>query len=385
MSIKSEVIALSISNNERTVDIPLYNMYNVILRNRIDAIGIHMELYINDETDLKNIMPIKGGEIIHITVLDAHGNQLDKEYKLSNIFAMGSQSDNENPTIIYAIEKDAFDLLFTRKYQNFNDKKISDVIKDLLPKDAEIEETKNSINMTNPNWSINKFVQKLSDMAINKKGDISYLFYQDADGFKFKSLETIIDENKDEAKDYVFDNYNPDYRYNIIDWLDKSRPDYLANQVRNVSNNKYVAYDPDEKGFKSTEVKAKDLENTKLGKGSIQDEGIRERENTKVVVVDYHGDDDLENTVNNSIIFRSYNKSMELLLNFDLEIKVGTVLNLLVPSKNDSTELSNTQAGKWIVKRLAHQFNTLSAYTKVEVVRNGAYNDTDKQKGKIIE
>lgn len=385
MSLKVEIITLSISNDERTVDIPLYNMYNAIIRNRIDAIGLHLELLFNDETDLKNIMPIKGGEIIHVNVQDAHGNQLDKEYKLSNIYALGNANDNENATIIHAIEKEAFDLFFTRKYQNFNDKKISDVLKDILPKGSEIEETKNTINITNPNWSINKFVQKLANRAINTKGNISYLFFQDAEGFKFKSLETIIEENKESAKDYVFDNYNPDYRYNVIDWYDKSKPDYLANQVRNVSNNKYVAYDPDSKGFKSKEVKTKDLENTKLGKGVTHAEEVRERENKKVVVVDYYGDDDFDNVVNNQVIFRSYNKSMELLINFDLEVKVGSVLNLLIPAKNDSTELSNTQAGKWIVKRLAHQFNTVNAYTKVEVIRNGSYNDTVKQKGKIVE
>lgn len=385
MSLKSEVVALSIGNDERTIDIPLYNMYNVIIRNRVDAIGIHLELFFNDETDLKNLLPIKGGEVVHLIVNDAHGGQLDKEFKLININSVGNQTSNENPSIIEAIESEAFTLMYTRKYQNFNEKKISDVLKTLLPSGSDIEETKNKINMTNPNWSINKFIQSLTNRAINTKEKISYLFYQDVDGFKFKSLETIMDENKDLANDYVFDDYNPDYRYNIIDWVDKSRTNLLEDQTHNVSNNKYVAYDPDSKSFKTKEVKAKDLENTKLGKGVSQSNDIRNRENTKVVIVDYYGDDDFENTLKNDSIFRSYNKSMELLLNFDLNVKVGSVINVLIPTKNDSTELSNTQAGKWIVKRLAHQFNTLNAYTKVEIVRNGTYNDTEKQKGTIVE
>lgn len=385
MSLKSEVIALSISNDERTIDIPLYNMYNVILRNRIDAIGIHMELLFNDETDLKNILPIKGGEIIHLIVNDAHGNQIDKEFKLININSTGNHSSNENPTIVEAVESQGFELMHTRKYQNFNNKKISDVLKNILPSGSEIEPTKNKINMTNPNWTINKFVQNLSNRAINTKDKISYLFFQDTDGFKFKSLETIMDDNKDLAKDYIFDDYNPDYRYNILDWMDTSKSNLLDEQTHNVSNNKYVAYDPDAKAFKTKEVKAKDLENTKLGKGASQSQDVRERDNTKVVIVDYHGEDDFENAIKNDVIFKGYNRTLELLLNFDLAVKVGTVINVLVPSKNDSTELSNTQAGKWLVKRIAHQFNTVNAYTKIEVVRNGAYNDEVKQKGTILE
>ena len=385
MSLKSEILTLTISNDDRTIDIPLFNLYNVILRNRIDAIGIHLELLIDDNTDIKSMLPIKGGEIIQLTVIDAHGNQIDKEFKIINYKNVNNNSDNINPLYLEAIEKEGFELLYTRKYQNFNNKKISEVLVDLLPKDSDIEETKNKINMSNPSWTINKFIQKLTDRAINKEDKISFLFYQDYDNFHFKSLDTIIDEASESVNDYVFDNYNPSYRYNVLDWRETTTPNYLDDQTHNITNNEYIAYNPDDKDFKKVEVKYNDVENTKLGKGNNQPKESLDRENKKVTIVDYYGEDDIENVIKNDTIFKSYNKKYELLCNFDINLKVGSLVNLLIPTKYDNTELNQVYAGKWLVSKVAHQFNLSTAHTKVEVIRNASYNDENKSVGKVVE
>lgn len=384
MSLKSEIITLSIANDSQEIDIPIYNLYNIILRNRLDAIGIHMELLINDETDIYSSLPIKGGEVIHIIVDDSHGNQIDKEFKIINARAEVNKSEINSLFYIEAVEAEAFELLYTRLHQNWNETKISDIVTELVP-DAEVEATKNKVSITNPNWSINKFVQKLTDKAINSKGDISYLFYQDYDAIRFTSLDTVIDENDNEVNDYVFDDYNPSYRYNVLDWKDTSRTNFLDDQAYNVSNNQYIAYNPDKKEFSTIEKKTDDISNTKMGKASHQSKDIRERKNKKVTIVDYHGDEDFENTINNDIIFKEYNISMDLLLNFDIGLKVGSIVNLLIPTKYNSTELNQVNTGKWIVSKVIHQFNPSLSHTKVEVIRNASYDGEDKTKGKIVE
>lgn len=383
MSLKSEIIALNISNEERTIDIPLYNFYNLIMRCRIDVIGLHLEILINDETDIKSALPIVGGETLQLTILDAHNNQIDKEFKVISYKGTSNASDNNNPLFLELVEKEAFELLYTREYKNYNDIKISDLLKELLPKDSDIEETKNEISILNPNWSKNKFIQKLTDRAINTKDNISFLFYQDYNNFYFKSLDTIIEEHSANVNDYVFDNYNPSYRYNIVDMKETSKPNYLSDQVYNTTNNEYVAYNPDAKDYKRVKLKEEDIDNKKLGKGKNQSKESLERKNKKITVVDYFNDDDIENTIKNDIVFKSYNKKMELLLNFDIEVVPGSLLNILIPAKHDSTELNKVLSGKWLVSKVAHQANLVTAHTKVEVIKNAFYDGEEKNKNVV--
>jgi hypothetical protein len=188
-------------------------------------------------------LPIRGGNKAHIIIEDHEGEKL--EFKGDNGLYV-----NRIRNVVPGTQKDVYSLDFATREFFANeqcrvvrryDGKISDNVKDILEKNlvddvgiktkkkVEADETLINYNFIgNERKPLNVCTWLASKSVPSTSGDLGgtagYLFYETHDGFKFKSIDGLFDEKKNEPKgNYIFTNTadNPksgEYEGKILDY-----------------------------------------------------------------------------------------------------------------------------------------------------------------------
>lgn len=375
--------------SEKTIEIPFSLVYNISIRNSLSRIVTSIGLTFNDETDIKNNFPIKDGEELKVIMSDGYGNSIDKTFIVianKNL----SEANKENQTIkLFGISKDAYQLLYTKGYNSYNQMLVSDIVKKELDtlkiEKYVIEETKEKIDIINSADTKFKFIDSLTNRAINKKDKAGYLFYEDLVSIKFKSLSTLIDNNKAIINDYVFDDINKNYKYNIIDWQEIKRNNFAKDGIDGLVTQDYLHYDPDKKEMVKTEVKLDDVENLpKLDKGKIYDKDTIDNADKKVKVVPFYGAEVNKKTLVNDILFKSFSRKMMLLCNGNFGTKVGDIVNIVLPNKINQVDLNKELAGKWLITKILYSFHAEDFKMVLEVSKNSVYDSENTYSKDVV-
>jgi len=198
--------------------------YESILENQIKATAIIADTGYSIEDDGKYVgliegLDLSGGERVELHIEDGYGNQL--RFSDERIFRIGRIRNKVEHTqnMVFVI-----DLVTTEFFSNelaetrvdgFFEGKIQEsvrtILKDYLktPKDIEAEETEN------PSYLFNGHIEKpfykcttLARRSIPKGGTTSsagFFFFENYDGFKFKSIESLLDKNRPYKK-YIYNN-----------------------------------------------------------------------------------------------------------------------------------------------------------------------------------
>ena len=75
---------------------------------------------------------------------------------------------------------------------------VSEIVKDSTmlasPKRINVDPTQNNRKFIAPNLRPFQLIQYLKEEAVNEKGEPHYLFYENPDGFHFRSLDSLLGE-----------------------------------------------------------------------------------------------------------------------------------------------------------------------------------------------
>lgn len=175
-------------------------------------------LSLKDTLDLTNVLPLIGEEFLELRVSTPtlHGAKIDGKfhvYKMADKIVVGDRAAGYE---LYFMSVESL-VDTNKKTSKVYSGKISDIvptfIKDPMDglestKKLLVEETRNSIKYISNFWSPVKNITFLTENAISQSQSPSYLFFENRDGFNFKSLELLYDGKV--FQQFIFDKYTRD-------------------------------------------------------------------------------------------------------------------------------------------------------------------------------
>lgn len=174
-------------------------------------------IVLKESFDLQSLLPLIGEEYIELKVttpsLDKPITGLFHIYKMSDKMVLGDRA------IGYELNFISAEALVdsNRKISKVFSGKISDIVGTFVTdkvdgleskKRFNVENTRNTIKYVSPYWSPVKNLTFLSENSISENQSPSFLFYENRDGFNFKSLETLYKSNV--YQNFVMDKYSRD-------------------------------------------------------------------------------------------------------------------------------------------------------------------------------
>lgn len=175
-------------------------------------------LVLKDTLDLTNVLPFIGEEYLEMRISTPtleSGNIVGKfhVYKMTDKVQLGDRS------AAYELNFISIEALVdtNKKNSKVYSGKISDIVNTFVKDKLEglesnkkflIETTRNSIKYISTFWSPVKNLTFLSDNAISESQSPSFLFFENRDGFNFKSLERLYKGKV--VQEFVYDRYSRD-------------------------------------------------------------------------------------------------------------------------------------------------------------------------------
>ncbi len=174
-------------------------------------------IVLKESFDLQSLLPLIGEEFIELKVttptLDKSIVGLFHIYKMSDKMVLGDRAIGyelnfiSSEAIIDTNKK--ISKVFSGKISDIVGTFVTDKIDGLESKKRfNVENTRNTIKYVSPYWSPVKNLTFLSENSISENQSPSFLFYENRDGFNFKSLETLY-KNAPYQK-FVMDKYSRD-------------------------------------------------------------------------------------------------------------------------------------------------------------------------------
>lgn len=186
----------------------------IVLYETVFASALQAEVSLQDiGQNLVSNLPLVGQERIQI-IISSEGLYYDLNYYLYSIDGRSMKEKNQ----IYVMHCISIEAM---RNENFRvcervDKKLShDYIEEVLRKDNftgkdfKSDETVFPFNMYVPNWRPFDLFNWMStrSVPIYKKDSIGFFFYETFDGYRFKSIDVLLDQPEYPAKGVVY-NYN---------------------------------------------------------------------------------------------------------------------------------------------------------------------------------
>jgi len=188
--------------------------------------------------------PIVGDEYLYISF---KSSPLAKEYnKIFKIIKLESVDEVPAKGIqlytLHFVSTIADESLKRKLRVSFKNKKESEIIESICKNTLgvnkiEVEETLNERTFVIPNWSPLKTIKYLANTSIRDSNSrsASFLFYEDRNGFKFKSLETMMGEEA--VAELTLDKNN--YKKQTISSIKEFEIDNCFDIVSNSNNGYY--------------------------------------------------------------------------------------------------------------------------------------------------
>ena len=181
-------------------------------------------LIIDDSLDLINLFPMVGEEFLNLNIvtpsLDRVNDQINRSIKgLFYIYKTSDRVQLSDKRLTYKVHFISAEGLVdvNKKISKSFSGKCSDIIKNIVvsnyglesEKKLNTEETTNSIKYVSNFWSPKVNLEYISERSINSRGNPSYVFFENRDGFNFVSLESLT--KFDIVNTFIQDNYISDF------------------------------------------------------------------------------------------------------------------------------------------------------------------------------
>ena len=181
-----------------------FNLYEDIFTNTISG-----DVLVNDSNDLLSFLALTGNDYISFLLeKPALECSIEKTYK---IVSVSNRRLTNNTNESYILHFTAEEMVLSEQYRvskSYKNKKVSEIVRDICDSylnintfkqinynTLDIEETNNTLNLIVPNLKPLESLNWLSNYAQSKSSisPSTYLFYQNRNGFNFKSLQTLYE------------------------------------------------------------------------------------------------------------------------------------------------------------------------------------------------
>jgi hypothetical protein len=227
-------------------------------------------LILKESFDFSNMFPLVGEEVLDLVVTTPQ-IPTGKISGRFHIYKMSNKTQVGDKTTMYELNFISIESLIdmNKKVSKVYSGKISDLIKQFIvdqvdgmesEKQYVIENTRNSIKYISNFWNPIKNLTFLADNAISETQSPSFLFFENRDGFNFRSLENLYKGNvvqKFTRDRYTRDNFDlggnalnitEDYK-RIVDYTIVDSYDYIDRLRSGMLSSKLMSYDSTKKTY----------------------------------------------------------------------------------------------------------------------------------------
>ena len=400
-----EVLTISKDGKEhplqgKTVNFNYYeSLYSPVVSGNLTYVdaGGSVEDKKENLTSIKDGLPITALEDLKVKIQTSFGT-LDftrDPFKVTSSPIMHQESNRQPVLLTFVNEKElrnsevpVFDRYVGR---------ISDSIRKILQQKLQIsndkidiEPTKNSYGFVGKGRGALNIILDLCRRSVPVKGDAGYFFYQTQDGFKYKSIDSLL--SQDPKQKYLYygalrsNVENSDNDFNIL-LAPKVKKDQDITKAlkdgtyvnRNIFFNPQtfehseVVFSVDKDGVKKTlggdlPIKTDELKSFVKTNHHILDIGSFEvqNQNPNNDPREWQATSTMRYNLLHSIV-------MEIQIPCNAELRAGDVIELEIESiKEDMVQSPSDeqQSGKYLILHLCHHFDSLRSFTSLTLVRD---------------
>ena len=355
---------------------------------------------------------LQGGEKVHLTVEDDLGNKLkfDNDINMLRIQKIRDIIEHTQSTIITLdlcsteyIKNELVEYNVTKRYDGFISDSVKSILKDVLKteKTLDIDNTANKFNFIG---HLEKALSKIVWLAKrsapelhNAKGNTAgFFFYETADGFKFKSIDNLL--NQTPKKKFIFNNTTETpngYDEKILAYNFPNTMDIISRLTVGTDNSKKITLDPYTHQYKEEDITSEKQKNGSVYAGAnfpqlpeefnkvsritvaTKDTGVTpegkslKQQLEKSKEMNFNVDEIMNQS------FMRYNQlfAIKLIITIfgDLSLHAGDIIHCNFPeiSSKQTQMVSNKKSGKYIIVDLCHYISPNGPnYTKMNLVRD---------------
>ena len=421
-----EILTLESNDQQRTVDLKLgtvsidyyEDIFSPTITAKVRVINTGDSIKGEKSDKLESIyngLPLRGGERLRMKILDRgdekkgldFSSKPEKYLHVSSITDVISQSQKES-FLLNLVSREAITnetARVSKKYSGTIDQSVSKILKDILKttkfEKKNIEKSENKYpfigNLRKP-FTILVWLASKAVPAGSKDASAGFFFFQTKDGFRFASIDGLIDQepkatyyysevNKSEVEtdnDFKILSYATDKNQNLIE---KMRLGAYASQ--NMFFNP-LDFNFSNKTFKSSDYK-KEMKNLgtpgklqlpKLAGGSEKSLGDAPTRIISGVIsigtletdISTEKSSDPEKYHSQSLV--RYNmlltQSVSMMIPCNTNLNAGDVIKCEFPkiSSEDQDQIDSEVSGLYMIKELCHHFEPNNSYTSLKLIRD---------------
>jgi hypothetical protein len=392
---------------------------------------ITMSMMISNSTSIYNFLPIRGGERVAFSINTGSGEfSLDEEYsmyvfKVSDVMA----KDTKETFTLHLISREGITNETTRCFRRYEGNiktTVETILKDDLKttkyKSENIESTSNSYsfigNTRKPFTVLTWLGPKASPLSSGgvsgegnngeAKGTSGYLFYENKDGFNFKSADSLVSNTQlgsssadlKNIPKYVFTGAveagkteNP---FIILNYNIEKNIDLLKGLRVGMYSNKTYFYDLYTGKMDIYIYKLKEqIKNTlgtddtiavskELGESwtrmmvRTSDRGVLDKE----TVIKESGRDVADMAKSASRYNILFTQALNMVVPCNINLKAGDIIHAEFPAieVTDKKQVDKQQSGNYLIKELRHHFEATQTVTSLKLIRDsyGLYGSSNK-------
>ena len=400
-----EVLTISKDGKEhplqgKTVNFNYYeSLYSPVVSGNLTYVdaGGSVEDKKENLTSIKDGLPITALEDLKVKIQTSFGT-LDftrDPFKVTSSPIMHQESNRQTVLLTFVNEKELrnSEVPIFDRYVG----RISDSIRKILQQKLQIsndkidiEPTKNSYGFVGKGRGALNIILDLCRRSVPVKGDAGYFFYQTQDGFKYKSIDSLL--SQEPKQKYLYygalrsNVENSDNDFNIL-LAPKVKKDQDITKAlkdgtyvnRNIFFNPQtfehseVIFSVDKDGVKKTlggdlPIKTDELKSFVKTNHHILDIGSFEvqNQNPNNDPREWQATSTMRYNLLHSIV-------MEIQIPCNAELRAGDVIELEIESiKEDMVQSPSDeqQSGKYLILHLCHHFDSLRSFTSLTLVRD---------------
>lgn len=368
----------------QTIDL-LENFVSINVYEDIFATFLTGKLVLIDTVDLAQTIPIVGGELVTLTYKNS--DSVNVRHLRFVVFKMNPQlitKDTMNSVrsceLMLISEEAVVDGLssISRRFNDIGSNIVEDIVYNYLQsvKPIEIQSTANEIDFYSNFWRPSRAIQYITSRS-QTETDLDMLFYEDMDGFKFKSLSSLLNGDSIGGTLY-FDITNIDNLgdpSNIRSHIMSQNFDIVEEASRGAFGETVYQIDPERYGFTMQKQTRHDSTQYSVSLGNNVTYADDHNSDVNVVSITY----------NNGTIASSRRMLIENLSRYNWVVKlngdssrvVGSIFKVRFPNAvTRSEKINRLFDGNWIATRINHEIHVDGTLIqKINLVKNAFQNE----------
>jgi hypothetical protein len=347
-----------------------------------------------DTLSLKEFLPILGGERLRIKFqTDDKFDWYEKEFIITKLGREVPHQGRNKTIQLYFTSEEMLTNQLERFSKSYRNKTVSDILTDVFntqlksKKTLTTEGTSNSLNFIIPYWTPFETIRFLMKKGISSSTkDSGYLFFEDKNGFNFKSISGIF--NQKSEKDIIMHRMKNEQGNSLSGFVGLVKYstvlktiDLIEDVRRGVTGGSAFTFDYATKSFMMREMeweKFSDKTGVAMGKSSVYKDGFV---NKGAVMEEFTGyindrvfnDIDFPNSINDQTKVHLRNKNLYHGLNSnalvigksgDSELTCGALVKVEHMSGIEK-EPNEKMYGNYLVKSLKHKITQGDGYEQV--------------------